>query len=441
MGVLSVAFAQDAPPPPQPAVKLRFLPPPMEGTISMGIFDSTGKLVRTLNREAAIESTAFFKEINGLVTWWDGKDDAGNLMPSGKYSARGYMVGDLQVEGEAFHCNDWATDENSTPRIRKITALGPFTDTVSLGVVLADGSSAQAQCAASGSLTLNSGSSGNFTNATTGAPIASGTRIASTEGREGSSWVIDRAPAGAVEVKQISSKGEFLRRMAIDPSQPIPMQIAASKTTDAICLLEENAQCQRLRWLELSKAPDSAAVAQSGTETSTSGTDTAQKTGTSAALTGTEGGGGVVPQQATVSTWREVLRRDITPCDRLEQVQAQLKMPNGKQVAAQTRLRIQLVPNPLLQDKASSMEIILGIDADGSFIQTADGLFLKRITDTPSLKWAVLDRDAASDTAVIFQSDGAVVEEFRAKKIGNIMAFDYGEFQFPPAKRGGVSKP
>lgn len=387
--------AQEAAPPPKPAVKLMFLPPPMEGTISLGIYDSTGKLVRTLHREASSESNGFIKEDNGLATFWDGKDDAGNLLPPGKYSARGFMVGDLQIEGEAFLCNDWASEE-STPRIHRITKLGPLTEALSLGVELVDGKTAQARCASSGTVSLVGDSSaeiGNQESEPGKGPITElkKTAIASSPGKEESLWVIDHASDGSIEVQQFSAKGEFLRRLGIDPTQPVPTKISASKTADAIGLLEENAQCQRVRWLELSQ----------------SGTDAAQP----------------------VSTWTETLSKTITFNDRFEQVQAMLKMPSGKPVIAQAKLAVSLVANPLLQGKKTNQEICLGFDSEGSFIKTADGLFLKRITDTTLLKWAVISRDPETKAVVVFQSDGAVVEEYRIGAIGNLMAFDYGDFK------------
>jgi hypothetical protein len=78
------------------SVPLRFVPPPMEGTISLGIFDSDDKLVRVLHREAKIDN--FTIDENALKTTWDGKNDAGEDLPSGKYRARGYMVAKLKVE-------------------------------------------------------------------------------------------------------------------------------------------------------------------------------------------------------------------------------------------------------------------------------------------------------------------------------------------------------
>ena len=68
----------------------------MEGTISLGIWDSNDKLVRVLHREAKIDS--FTVEENSLSTSWDGRNDAGEDLPAGKYRARGYLVGKLKVE-------------------------------------------------------------------------------------------------------------------------------------------------------------------------------------------------------------------------------------------------------------------------------------------------------------------------------------------------------
>jgi hypothetical protein len=77
-------------------IPLRFVPPPMEGTISLGIFDSNDKLVRVLHREAKIDN--FTIDENALKTTWDGKNDAGEDLPAGRYRARGYMVATLKVE-------------------------------------------------------------------------------------------------------------------------------------------------------------------------------------------------------------------------------------------------------------------------------------------------------------------------------------------------------
>jgi len=68
----------------------------MEGTISLGIFDSNDKLVRVLHRESKVDN--FTIDENSLKTTWDGKNDAGEDLPMGKYRARGYAVGRLKVD-------------------------------------------------------------------------------------------------------------------------------------------------------------------------------------------------------------------------------------------------------------------------------------------------------------------------------------------------------
>ena len=78
------------------SVRISFLPPPLEGTISLGIYDSSGKLARILHQEAELDE--FTVGADALVTKWDGKNDDGEDLPRGKYRARGFLVGQLKVE-------------------------------------------------------------------------------------------------------------------------------------------------------------------------------------------------------------------------------------------------------------------------------------------------------------------------------------------------------
>lgn len=81
---------------PARSVRISFVPPPMEGTISLGIYDQTGKLVRVLHQNAQLND--FTIGADALVTRWDGKDDGHQDLPSGRYHARGYLVGPLKRE-------------------------------------------------------------------------------------------------------------------------------------------------------------------------------------------------------------------------------------------------------------------------------------------------------------------------------------------------------
>jgi hypothetical protein len=92
----SPAPAQTPSPSPARSVRISFVPPPMEGTISLGIYDSNGKLVRVLHRQANLNK--FIIGADALVTEWDGKNDDGQDLPAARYRARGYVVGPIQLE-------------------------------------------------------------------------------------------------------------------------------------------------------------------------------------------------------------------------------------------------------------------------------------------------------------------------------------------------------
>ena len=106
---ISSSPEQSVPPSPTPeqtpspvrSVRISFVPPPMEGTISLGIYDQTGKIVRVLHQNAQLND--FNIGADSLATRWDGKDNEHQDLPSGRYHARGYMVGPLKRQdlGEA----------------------------------------------------------------------------------------------------------------------------------------------------------------------------------------------------------------------------------------------------------------------------------------------------------------------------------------------------
>jgi hypothetical protein len=77
-------------------VRISFVPPPLEGAISLGVYDGNGKLVRILHQQA--ELNEFTIGADALVTKWDGKNEEGEDLPGGKYHARGYLVGRFKVE-------------------------------------------------------------------------------------------------------------------------------------------------------------------------------------------------------------------------------------------------------------------------------------------------------------------------------------------------------
>lgn len=385
--------APDLTPSPTPArnVRISFVPPPLDGTISLGIFDAKGKLVRVLFREADINE--FIIGHDALSTSWDGKDDEGENVPPGKYSAHGFVVGDLKIEGVGFFFNDWITSPDA-PRFSRIRSLTLRDEDLFLTVELVPAGAGHVLYDLAGkTLKLK-----DTDEETTASPTPSETVAGSIEpimtvaGRNGTRWVIDRPEKGssATELKQFSPSGEFLRRLPVAASDPQPKAIAASMTQDKIYLLEENGASQRVRGLSL-------------------------------AATKSEG------EAQPVSEWKVDFEKWIYS-------HKDFSLTEGKPVAAggnsgaPEKLKMKLQANPLLDDDRVTVELGMGFDADGSFLKTTDGLPLCTISETQELIRALLAAHGANAIDV-FQDDGAVVEQFRVTGVDQMMSFDCGGFE------------
>ena len=415
------AFAQDdeTPPPKKAGVQITFLPPPMEGALSLGIYDKKGKLVRVLAREATKKD--FFVGLNGFITNWDGKDDAGKLVPAGTYSARGFAVGELDVEGVAYHCNDWMIADDS-PRLRRVLALelrksgrlalwaesaddkrqlvradqaGEFAGEIPLdpqiaALAVGDGDAAEQAGEPPPRTVIADGKVAIVEKGGT-RPLALpelAKPLDASLGREDRVWVIDQT-AERTEVKEFSRGGEFHRRLAIDSAEPAPVGVFASRTSDLLFLIEEKPGLQRVRGLALEAA--------------------APKDG------------------APTSTWKTVLSKSIIASGTFAAVADKLGRPQP--FKPEDKIRVRLVPNPLFQDAMHDLDVQIGLDATGAVLRTPDGLPLRTLTETPALKWAVMAREGGK-VVTIFQSDGAVVEEFKVLRIANTMAFDAGDYEW-----------
>jgi hypothetical protein len=374
--LLGSVLAQESPSPspsPTPAprnIRISFVPPPLEGTISLGVYDAKGKLVRVLFREADINE--FTIGSDALTTTWDGKDDAGENVPSGKYSAHGFVVGELKIEGIGFFFNDWITSADG-PRFSHIRSLAMRDENLLLAVdlvpprvghVLYDFTDK--------SLSLKDTDS-----------ETSGEATGSTAGRDGTRWVIEGA-----DVKQLAANGEFLRTLPVSPEQPAPKAIAASLKEVKIYLLEENDKGQRVRALSL-------------------------------AATKSEGA------EQTISEWKVDFEKSIAAHPEFSIVDGKVAPSTG---TAPDKVKLKLQANPLLNDDRVTVEMMVGFDADGSFLKTADGLPLCTISETQALRRALLTQ-ATPNTVDVFQGDGAVVEQFRVTGVDQMMSFDCGGFE------------
>ena len=396
LALVLAAFAQES-------VPILFVPPPMEGTISLGIFNGSGKLVRVLHREAGQEE--FKVGENGLATLWDGRDGAGQPAAPGKYNVGGWMSGNLGVEGVAFHGNDWIKEES--PRFTRVVSVkGVGRDEVQVTLRTADDKEETlgwklaregappppnevTAAIEEGKLIIRRASE------STPVLFADGEKpLACASGSGGRVWAIVQTSDGR-EVRAYSPDGEFLRRLPYEKDEPQPVQIVASQWSEMIFLLDENATEQRLRSLAL-------------------GTSDQQ----SAAST----------QAPAKSAWRVTYLKRIIKSDTFDAIAAHLG--RAKALKAEPVVKFQVRANPLLGDAKPEVSLKVAVDADGVMLQTADDLPLARLTTAHHLKWASLVKEGAA--LVLFQGDGIAVEEFKIAHPENLMSFDAGEVELRP---------
>ena len=121
---------------PARAVRISFVPPPLEGTISLGVYDANGKLVRVLVQEA--EPNEFTVGADALVAKWDGRNNNEQDLPAGKYHARGYLVGRLKVEDKG-PAADFSPDSNATDHVQVKLVSNPLAKDARLVVDLTVG--------------------------------------------------------------------------------------------------------------------------------------------------------------------------------------------------------------------------------------------------------------------------------------------------------------
>lgn len=397
-GFAALLYGQESPTPEPTAspaaarnVRISFVPPPLDGTISLGVYDAKGKLVRVLLREADINEFTIGQD--ALSKTWDGKDDAGENVPPGKYSAHGFVVGDVKIEGVGFFFNDWITSADA-PRFSRIRSLAMRDEDLVLAVELVPpGAGHVLYDVTSKTMELKDTDAESAASPTPSETVAGDIDpIMTISGRNDTRWVIDRTEKGAstTELKQFSSSGEFLRRLPVSATDPQPKAVAASLTEDKIYLLEENDASQRVRGLSLVATKSEAA-------------------------------------EQPVSEWKVEFEKWIF-------AHKDFTLVDGKPVArganAETpeKVKIKLRPNPLLNDDRVTVELAVGVDADGSFLKTVDGLPLFTISETPALGRALLAVQGANALHV-FQDDGAVVEQFRVTGVDQMMSFDCGGFE------------
>lgn len=372
---------------PARTVSLRFALPPLDGTISLGIYDDAGKLVRVLHREDQVSD--FTAGHDALETEWDGTNEQGNSLPNGKYRARGYVVGDLKVEGIDYFFNDWVTDEKS-PHVLRATQLWMKDGELLVDTELAGGRKVTFVCdRTTGAIRSETTSvTGEHCRQLAALPHA----VDCAEGKDGTIWFVDsNEPDGLRRVKQLARNQEVLRRLDYVADDPQPQHIEASTIGEEIFLLESNDLLQRFLGLSLVRTT-------------------------------------MDDPEGAVSDWKSLFDKKII-------AHQKFALEDNKPVAVSATAQNQpekftqkLRPDPLQHDEPGKIELAVGFDADGSFLKTADGLPLRTISDTVNLVRTLPARQG-DDALDVFQDDGAVVEQFRISNLTEMIAFDCGDFE------------
>jgi len=391
IAVALAARAQDSvtptPSPPKRSVRISFLPPPLDGTISLGIYDAKGKLIRVLHREADVNDFTIGND--ALLTTWDGKDDSGENVPPGKYSAHGFAVGNINSKTIGFFFNDFVTNADS-PRVRHLKSVRIQENELRLEAdLLGDERAILVLDPKQGTflrkLPLESLSHCEEQSA----PPQILQVIDCDVGMNNTLWLIDGLDGGRREIKQLSPSREVLHRISILENQPQPQAIAASTIEDRIFLLEESPDLSvnRLRAVSL-------------TESKTDATP------------------GELSDLKTDLEKKIIEHRDFS-------LENGKPIPNNpKNKIPSERVSMKLQPNPLLDDARVTVELGIGLNQEGSFLRTSDGLPLRRISATPRLVRSILIAHGSSID--VFQDDGAVVAQVQLTGPDQMMGFDCG---------------
>ncbi|MEO6847951.1 MAG: FlgD immunoglobulin-like domain containing protein [Chthoniobacterales bacterium] len=388
---VATASAQDR------TVQFMFTPPPLEGKFSIGIYNAQGKVIRALFTDASPSS--FLIGLNGYQVSWDGKDDSGKPAPAGKYSVRGYILGAVKIEGEAFHFNDWVTADDAPilERIQEIDSLGKedlfMKAKTSSGVgvfdVEADSGEVRLTSEAAHAAGKKSVAPPPFLNFPEVLSVAAG--------KDHTWWAVLSRPDGDKKVLvlgQFSADGTFLRELPHPADEPPFAKVVTNPDSSLVWVLSQDETRQILRALRpAAAAPDQKADAAS-------------------------------------SDWDVVFERKNESCANFGFQEGKI-LPNGQKDLVLAPLKLSLIPNELEPDVAQSASLKPLAWLNGGWLATSDGLPLRRVSAAPSSRLALLPGDKPGMARWYQAVDGAVVEEFHIEGLEKMAAFDAGEFDLP----------
>jgi hypothetical protein len=455
--------------------QLMFIPPPVEGVISLGVYDSRGKLVRVLKRSAEIDS--FKSGLDGLVIDWDRNDSLGKPVPNGKYFARGVLTGDVKIEGVAFHLNDWI-DSSGDPRIRKIlstTLLNAFRPAVlayasQTEVVVFESNGKRSKTIPLGFNPLTIKADGSrllvFDNTqvmlidpASGAQVSRqnhsdirdadvlGNRIVALSGDQ-ISYLVNDAPqdlkppaedlyrcAVLTSSIMVASKEAKIWRLdgqeftAVDAGETGELLDMSAGSSDSIWLLVKTPTATLIKQIdpsgknlrEIELPPELQTVTRIG----------ASRNDDALLLVADNGGTqrviGIRFQASNqgTSVWEKWFDRALTAFKFFD-------LKEGKVVPADAKIDsppafVKPANNPMENTRQALFQLVIVTDETGAWVATVDGLPLFQVCETKEIKQTRCISDGANGLRV-YASDGTVVEEYHLTSLENLFRFDAGSF-------------
>ena len=484
----SALFAQEAAHEGQPprAVEIRFVPASADGTVSLGIYDSSGKLVRVLCDEWTF--SRFRIGLSNMSTTWDGLDDAGQPVPDGTYDARGFVVGEIAIGGEAIHFNDWIEGADS-PRIVSVAAQQLLPDgDVLLASRLAGGTgalvryspesearwktvvsaaqnepgAARVQLATADTMAfvlldgkLHAVSLSDGSETPLPMPLGSVKAVAARGDRLA---ILDDKAVRFYQLPQFASQGEAKKLPTEFVSIGLLDQGAVAAAKDG-SVWRWQAGWSRLEmpsevkvngisggqsdsfWTLEERADGSTAVAHYSAEEGRLAewvprVEDGKLTSVSAAVdrdyfAATLALGDAqrclaIRRKADQSGWEFVYDKKITPSAQFGWFDGKL-VPQGDEVPRE--LTVTLMENPLDPSAPRKLKLQALANDSGSGLATEDGLPLLRVSAGPSFTRVMVVPGPQPDSAHFFQGDGACVEEYSLKKLQLITSFDAGSIR------------
>ena len=401
------AHSADAPKtverPPQPTLKIVVALPQPEGTLSLGIFNAAGKIVKTLASEQEISSLK--SNLNGIELLWDCTGEKGLPVTGSNYRAKGFLVSDLSTQGEAFHGNDWATD-TEPKRPASITGLRFEGGAFVISLKDASGNAfATTHPLPAEKPPLSTAPAPQDTNAplpATRPPAEPKDELGlQSHAMDATQWQIED---GKAMLK--TAEGIPLRQIKNLPGEPIPIAVAAAPNAPVVALLEQSRDRTRVRILRFRPLPGEKWKPAIDPVTKTAITDTG------------------------VNIWQTLFEHQILATE--SQSAAAKWLPALKKAPASGKLKVPLTPSSIDSNQSPSTEVVASFDDEGLQLRSADGLLLRRITSTPGIKWACLAVDATDRSKLrMYQSDGSVIEEFSLPLPLAATPLDAGSFTPP----------